>query len=139
MVSPLGWLGRTVPATHHTSTEQMRIALFVPCFNDLLFPGSGQATVRMLERLGHEVVFPDGQTCCGQIHFNTGLSGRGHAARPPLRPSLCRIRRRRHAVAVLRGHGPPHHATVVAHAVEARWTPGSTRPSVADVAPASTT
>jgi L-lactate dehydrogenase complex protein LldE len=50
----------------------MRIALFMPCFNDALFPGTGVATVKILERLGHEVVFPEGQTCCGQVHFNTG-------------------------------------------------------------------
>lgn len=50
----------------------MRIALFVTCFNDLLFPQVGRACVEILERLGHEVVFPAGQTCCGQIHFNTG-------------------------------------------------------------------
>lgn len=51
----------------------MRITLFMPCFNDALFPGTGIATVRVLERLGHEVVFPGEQTCCGQIHFNTGF------------------------------------------------------------------
>ena len=50
----------------------MRVALFITCFNDLLFPGVGRAVVRLLERLGHTVEFPDGQTCCGQIHFNTG-------------------------------------------------------------------
>jgi L-lactate dehydrogenase complex protein LldE len=32
----------------------------------------GQATVTLLERLGHDVVFPDAQTCCGQMHVNTG-------------------------------------------------------------------
>lgn len=50
----------------------MRVALFLPCFNDTLFPGTGKATVRVLRRLGHEVVFPGNQTCCGQVHFNTG-------------------------------------------------------------------
>jgi L-lactate dehydrogenase complex protein LldE len=50
----------------------MRVALFLPCFNDALFPETGIATVRVLERLGHEVVFPSSQTCCGQVHFNTG-------------------------------------------------------------------
>jgi L-lactate dehydrogenase complex protein LldE len=50
----------------------MRITLFMPCFNDVLFPGTGVSTVRVLESLGHEVVFPGDQTCCGQIHFNTG-------------------------------------------------------------------
>jgi L-lactate dehydrogenase complex protein LldE len=50
----------------------MRVALFVTCFNDTLFPRVGQATVEVLERLGVEVDFPAGQTCCGQMHFNSG-------------------------------------------------------------------
>jgi L-lactate dehydrogenase complex protein LldE len=50
----------------------MRVALFITCFNDLLFPQVGRATVRLLERLGVEVAFPPDQTCCGQMHFNTG-------------------------------------------------------------------
>ena len=50
----------------------MRVALFITCFNDTLFPETGRATVEILERLGHEVVFPQEQTCCGQMHFNTG-------------------------------------------------------------------
>src|SRR5690349_24334852 len=37
-----------------------------------MFPRAAQATVVLLERLGHEVVFPAGQTCCGQMHVNTG-------------------------------------------------------------------
>jgi L-lactate dehydrogenase complex protein LldE len=50
----------------------MRVALFVTCFNDSLFPQVGKATVAVLERLGVEVDFPTGQTCCGQMHFNSG-------------------------------------------------------------------
>jgi L-lactate dehydrogenase complex protein LldE len=50
----------------------MRVALFVTCFNDALYPQTGKALVRLLDRLGHEVVFPQGQTCCGQMHINTG-------------------------------------------------------------------
>ncbi|GIJ79221.1 L-lactate dehydrogenase complex protein LldE [Micromonospora phaseoli] len=50
----------------------MRIALFVTCLADTMFPEAAKATVRLLERLGHEVVFPAGQTCCGQMHVNTG-------------------------------------------------------------------
>ena len=50
----------------------MRIALFATCLVDSLFPGVGRATVTLLERLGHEVVFPPSQTCCGQMHVNTG-------------------------------------------------------------------
>ena len=50
----------------------MRIALFVTCLADTLFPAVPRATVTLLERLGHEVVFPSAQTCCGQMHVNTG-------------------------------------------------------------------
>ena len=50
----------------------MRIALFITCLADALYPQVGQATVRLLERLGHEVAFPADQTCCGQMHVNTG-------------------------------------------------------------------
>jgi L-lactate dehydrogenase complex protein LldE len=57
----------------------VRIALFVTCFNDTLFPAAGQAVVRLLERLGHEVVFPEAQTCCGQMHGNTGYEEHGRA------------------------------------------------------------
>ncbi len=53
----------------------MRIALFVTCLADVLFPDVGKATVAVLERLGHEVVFPADQTCCGQMHTNTGYQG----------------------------------------------------------------
>jgi L-lactate dehydrogenase complex protein LldE len=50
----------------------VRIALFVTCLADTLYPQVGQATVALLERLGHEVAFPAAQTCCGQMHVNTG-------------------------------------------------------------------
>ena len=50
----------------------MRIALFITCFNDTLFPQTGKAVITLLERLGHRVDFPLAQTCCGQMHFNTG-------------------------------------------------------------------
>jgi len=56
----------------HEETPNVRIALFITCFNDTLFPRTGQAVVKLLERLGHEVVFPLEQTCCGQMHFNSG-------------------------------------------------------------------
>jgi L-lactate dehydrogenase complex protein LldE len=50
----------------------VRVALFITCFNDTLFPETGRATVEVLERMGLEVDFPFEQTCCGQMHFNTG-------------------------------------------------------------------
>lgn len=46
--------------------------MFITCYNDTLFPETGKAVVRLLERLGHIVEFPRGQTCCGQMHYNTG-------------------------------------------------------------------
>jgi L-lactate dehydrogenase complex protein LldE len=50
----------------------VRIALFTTCVGDTLFPEAAKATVDVLERLGHEVVFPADQTCCGQMHLNSG-------------------------------------------------------------------
>jgi L-lactate dehydrogenase complex protein LldE len=50
----------------------MRTALFITCLADGLFPDVGKATVRLLERLGQVVEFPAEQTCCGQMHVNTG-------------------------------------------------------------------
>jgi L-lactate dehydrogenase complex protein LldE len=51
---------------------RMLISLFIACYNDTLFPETGKAVVRVLERLGHEVEFRAAQTCCGQMHYNTG-------------------------------------------------------------------
>jgi L-lactate dehydrogenase complex protein LldE len=50
----------------------VRVALFTTCVADTIFPEAAQATVHVLERLGHEVVLPEGQTCCGQMHLNSG-------------------------------------------------------------------
>lgn len=50
----------------------MRVSLFITCYTDTLFPGTGRAVVEVLERLGHTVEFPEAQTCCGQMHVNTG-------------------------------------------------------------------
>jgi L-lactate dehydrogenase complex protein LldE len=50
----------------------MRIALFATCLADAMFPQAAIATVNLLERLGQQVSFPGRQTCCGQMHINTG-------------------------------------------------------------------
>ena len=50
----------------------MKIALFATCIVDAMYPRTARATVAVLERLGHEVVFPPGQACCGQMHVNSG-------------------------------------------------------------------
>jgi L-lactate dehydrogenase complex protein LldE len=55
----------------------VRVALFITCFNDTLFPETGKAVVRLLERLGCEVAVPLDQTCCGQMHFNSGYAEEG--------------------------------------------------------------
>jgi L-lactate dehydrogenase complex protein LldE len=57
----------------------MQVSLFVTCFNDTLFPRTGRAVVRVLERLGCEVDFPLEQTCCGQMHMNSGYAREGLA------------------------------------------------------------
>jgi L-lactate dehydrogenase complex protein LldE len=50
----------------------VRIALFATCIADTMYPEAARATVEILERLGHDVVFPREQTCCGQMHLNSG-------------------------------------------------------------------
>lgn len=50
----------------------MRVALFITCVADTLWPETGRAVVHVLERLGHQVEFPPEQTCCGQLHLNSG-------------------------------------------------------------------
>jgi L-lactate dehydrogenase complex protein LldE len=57
----------------------VRVSLFITCFNDTLFPQTGRAMVQLLERLGCEVDFPLEQTCCGQMHMNSGYAREGAA------------------------------------------------------------
>ena len=53
----------------------MRVGLFIPCYIDAFFPHVGIATLELLERVGHKVVYPRDQTCCGQPMAN--LAGIG--------------------------------------------------------------
>ena len=55
---------------HHDKPR--RVYLFGTCLIDLFFPDAGVDSVRLLEREGIEVVFPQGQTCCGQPAYNSG-------------------------------------------------------------------
>jgi L-lactate dehydrogenase complex protein LldE len=50
----------------------VRVGLFVTCLGDTVFPEAPKAVVHLLERLGHAVGFPAAQTCCGQLHLNSG-------------------------------------------------------------------
>jgi len=50
----------------------VKITLFIPCFVERVAPRTGLAMAEVLERLGHEVEYPERQTCCGQPAFNSG-------------------------------------------------------------------
>jgi L-lactate dehydrogenase complex protein LldE len=52
----------------------MPVALFIPCYIDQFYPEVGVATLELLERLGVDVEYPSGQTCCGQPMANTGCA-----------------------------------------------------------------
>jgi L-lactate dehydrogenase complex protein LldE len=51
----------------------MRVGLFIPCYVDQFYPQVGIATLQLLEKFGCEVVYPPGQTCCGQPMANSGF------------------------------------------------------------------
>ena len=55
-----------------TAKNPPKVALFITCLVDFLFPRVGEATVEVLEHFGVEVDFPAAQTCCGQPAFNAG-------------------------------------------------------------------
>jgi len=57
----------------------MRVALFIPCYIDQLYPDVGFACLELLEAHGVQVEVPAGQTCCGQLLTNRGAL---RAARP---------------------------------------------------------
>lgn len=50
----------------------MKVGLFIPCYINQLYPQVGIATLQLLEKLGVEVEYPMGQTCCGQPLGNSG-------------------------------------------------------------------
>lgn len=50
----------------------MRVALFITCVNDAMFPDTGKATAAILRRVGVDIDFPTEQSCCGQPHYNSG-------------------------------------------------------------------
>ena len=57
----------------------MRASIFITCYNDTLYPETGRAVVRLLERLGVTLDFNPRQTCCGQMHANRGLRGEAYS------------------------------------------------------------
>lgn len=70
VISDIGWA--LTASSADLGGETMKIALFSTCIVDAMYPKVALATVRILERLGHQVVFPEGQGCCSQMHVNSG-------------------------------------------------------------------
>ena len=50
----------------------MKIALFIPCLNEHLFPEPALSMAKIFDHLGHSVEYVENQTCCGQPAFNSG-------------------------------------------------------------------
>src|SRR6201987_2548523 len=59
--------------------HSMQVSLFITCYNDTLYPETGRAVVQLLERLGVEVEVWPAQTCCGQMHANTGFRAEAYS------------------------------------------------------------
>ncbi len=55
--------------------KRARVALFLGCVADAMFPETTAATARVLQANGCEVVIPRGQGCCGAIHYHSGVEG----------------------------------------------------------------
>jgi L-lactate dehydrogenase complex protein LldE len=60
-----------IPSTAPSAAPR-RVQLMATCLCDAFFDDAARATVEVLEHLGVEVSFPEGQTCCGQPAFNGG-------------------------------------------------------------------
>ncbi len=52
--------------------KRARVALFLGCVADAMFPETNAATARVLQQNGCEVVIPPSQVCCGAIHYHSG-------------------------------------------------------------------
>jgi glycolate oxidase iron-sulfur subunit len=55
--------------------RRARVALFLGCVADAMYPETNAATARILRHNGCEVVVPQGQVCCGAIHYHSGSEG----------------------------------------------------------------
>lgn len=66
--------GARLRATGACYNVAVKVALLITCLGDVIRPAAGQATVKLLRRLGHEVEFPIEQTCCGQPLYNSGFA-----------------------------------------------------------------
>ena len=53
--------------------KRAKVALFLGCVADAMFPETNAATARVLQQNGCEVLIPPGQACCGAIHYHSGV------------------------------------------------------------------
>jgi glycolate oxidase iron-sulfur subunit len=63
-------IGRTFPAE---GERRYRVAFLAGCIANICFARLNEATVRVLQKNGCEVVVPEGQGCCGGLHVHSGL------------------------------------------------------------------
>ena len=57
-------------------SKRIKASLFITCLVDQLYPDVGLSMVRVLQKAGVDVQFPEGQTCCGQPAFNSGFNSK---------------------------------------------------------------
>jgi len=77
-----GQIGKIFPAH---GERRFRVAMLAGCIGSVSFARLNEATVRVLQRNGCEVVVPAGQTCCGALHVHSGLP---ESARPLARRNI---------------------------------------------------
>ena len=77
------------------ASPPLRASLFVTCIIDQLYPEVGESTVSVLRRLGVDLDFPSGQTCCGQPAFNAGF---WNDAKPLARRTIDTLQSERYVV-----------------------------------------
>ena len=63
-------VGKTFPAE---GAQRYRVAFLAGCIANVSFARLNEATVRVLQKNGCEVVLPEGQGCCGALHLHSGL------------------------------------------------------------------
>ncbi len=63
-------IGQTFPAE---GKQRYRVAFMAGCIANVCFARLNEATVRVLQKNGCDVVVPDGQGCCGALHVHAGL------------------------------------------------------------------
>ena len=78
-----------LPAVHPAAgaRREKRVAILTGCAQPVLEPGINEATIRLLTRLGVEVVVPRGEVCCGSLVHHMGARG-GSARQLPAATSM---------------------------------------------------